>query len=139
MEKFEYFNPNPDASTFKSGKPKYWGKKDDGIRALCKAYDKTWHEMYDELCTYAKKHNDIAQSKTVINDYLTSNGYEFITLGKPAPGIKRPIIKDFLIDNPVGTYVLYLRDYYVTVEDGVLYNVIDNQDEPIYSYWKLTK
>ena len=131
MEKFEYFNPNPDASTFKSGKPKYWGKKDDGIRALCKAYDKDWQDMYDELCKCGKHHNDIAQSKAVINDYLISNGYEFITLGKPQPGMKRPVVKDFINQNPNGTFILYLRDYYVTIKDGVLYNVINNDDEPI--------
>ena len=36
-----------------------------------------------------------------------------------------------------GKYVLYLRDYYVCVKDGVLYDVCESTNDSVYSYWKL--
>jgi len=132
-----YFNPNPNAKTFKSGKPKSWHVQDDVVRAICKVLDKTWIEAYELLDDIAKKNFTTINDKVVVNELLANKlGYEYITYGKPKQGQKRPIIEDFIKENNKGSYVIYLRDYYVTVVDGVVYDIANLSDEAIYSYWK---
>ena len=46
--KFEYFNPNPNAKVFKSGKPKSWNIDDSVVRAICKVTNHSWIEIYNE-------------------------------------------------------------------------------------------
>lgn len=135
--KFEYYNPNPNAKTFKSGKPKSWNRQDDVVRAICKITNKTWNEIYSELFNISNKVNDMINSKTVVDKYIQSIGGEFFTLGKPKTGEKRPTIEEFITNNKLGTYILYLRDYYVTVIDGTLYNTTNLNNEAVYSYWKI--
>ena len=132
-----YFNPNPNAKTFKSGKPKSWHVQDDVVRAICKVLDKSWIEGYELLDEIAKKNFTTINDKVVVNELLSNQlGYEYITYGKPKVGEKRPVIEDFIKENNKGTYVIYLRDYYVTVVDGVVYDISNLSDEAIYSYWK---
>ena len=132
-----YFNPNPNAKTFKSGKPKSWHVQDDVVRAICKVLDKTWSEAYELLDNIAKKNFTTINDKTVVNELLANKlGYEYITYGKPKVGEKRPVIEDFIKENNKGSYVIYLRDYYVTVVDGIVYDISNLSDEAIYSYWK---
>lgn len=132
-----YFNPNPNAKTFKSGKPKSWHVQDDVVRAICKVLDKSWIEGYELLDEIAKKNFTTINDKTVVNELLSNQlGYEYITYGKPKVGEKRPVIEDFIKENNKGSYVIYLRDYYVTVVDGVVYDISNLSDEAIYSYWK---
>ena len=134
---FIYFNPNPNAKTFKSGKPKSWHVQDDVVRAICKVLDKTWIEAYELLDEIVKSNYTMINDKTVVNELLTNQlGYEYITYGKPKTGEKRPVIKDFIKENQKGTYVIYLRDYYVAVIDGKVYDINSLDDEAIYSYWK---
>ena len=135
--KFEYYNPNPDAKTFKSGKPKSWNRQDDVVRAICKVTNKTWNDVYQELFDISNKMHDMINSKNVIDTYIKTFNGKFFTLGKPKVGEKRPTIEEFVNMNKTGKYILYLRDYYVTVIDGVLYNTINLNDEAVYSYWEI--
>ena len=136
--KFEYFNPNPDAKTFKSGKPKFWNRRDDVIRAICKVTNKSWADVYKELFEISVSYNDMINSKNVVNNYIDSIHGNFVTLGKPKAGEKRITIEEFANKYNEGTYILYLRDYYVAIIDGVLYNTININSEAVYSYWKLS-
>ena len=90
--------------------------------------------LLDEI---AKINYTMVNDKTIVNELLANQlGYEYITYGKPKPGEKRPVIKDFIKENQKGTYVIYLRDYYVAVIDGKVYDINSLDDEAIYSYWK---
>ena len=133
--KFEYFNPNPDAKTFKSGKPKYWGRDDNSVRALVKVLNSTWADVFDQLAECAKVQHDMPSAKNVVAEILEKHDFGFATLGKPVMGQKRPTVEEFVNTHRTGTYVLYLRNYYVTIIDGTLYNTVDMKDESVYSYW----
>ena len=133
---FKYFNPNPDVSLFKSGKPKNWTKNDSCIRAICKATNNTWENIFTELYQLAIKKYDMIDSKNIINEYCEKNNFTYVTYGKPKQNEKRPTVFDFANKYKIGTYILYLRNYYVCVKDGVIYNVCDVKNESIYSYWK---
>ena len=137
--KFEYFNPNPEAQTFKSGKPKGWYRDDSCVRALCCATGKDWTTIFNDLTKISGNFHDMPHSKNVIHEYCESHKFEHITFGKPAIGEKRPTIEQFIENNKIGTYILYTRDYYLCVKDGVLYNTSEMKENSIYSYWKLTK
>lgn len=136
--KFEYFNPNPDAQTFKSGKPKNWIKDDSCVRALCCATNEDWTTVFNELTKIAKNMHDMPHSKMVVHDYCLSHNFVHTTFGKPSIGEKRPTIEQFVEQNNVGTYILYTRDYYICAKDGVLYNTSKMTHNSIYSYWKLS-
>lgn len=136
---FKYFNPNPDAATFKDGKPKGWNRKDSAIRAICGAIQKPWNTVFKLLSSIALKHHDMADSKTVVNDFCLEHGFTYETFGKPTIGTKRPTIIEFATMHPQGIYVLYLRDYYTCMDNGVLLDVKPIGDEPVYSFWKSIK
>ena len=97
--------------------------------------NKEWTEVYNELTACGEKHHDMPESKNVVSEILENNGFEFVTLGKPIMGQKRPTVVEFINNHSSGIYVLYLRNYYVTVIDGVLYNTVDMKNESVYSYW----
>ena len=133
----EYFNPNPTCKFFKSGKPKNWYVNDSAVRSISKVLNISWAESYDKLCEVGKNIFDVPTSKLSINDILIKNGFEFITLGKPKKGSNRPLVSEFIetVDNNA-TYVLNLADYFVTIENGKIYDVSDNcLKNSVYSYW----
>ena len=133
---YKYFNPNPNASTFKSGKPKGWVKDDSIIRAICAATGQSWETVFDELVKIARKNHDVITSKAVMDDYCVLNGFEYITYGKPKTGSARMTVEEFVKENPVGTFIIYFANYYVCVKDGICYDVKQEPKGSVYSYWK---
>ncbi len=133
----EYFNPNPTCRFFKSGKPKNWYVNDSAIRSVAKISDMNWVDAYDKLTECGKAIFDIPTSKLAINEYLIKDGFEFITLGKPKKGSRRPNVEEFVKDIDANkVYVLNLADYFVTVKEGKVYDVSDEcLKSSVYSYW----
>jgi len=134
---FEYFNPNPDASVFKSGKPKGWTRDDSSVRAICAATNMKWDNVFAKLSEIASKYHDMPSSKNVMNDFCVTHEFEYNTYGKPAPGAKRPSIEQFAQKNNKGIYILYLRNYFVCIKDGCLLNTLEMKKDSVYSYWVL--
>ena len=134
---FKYFNSNPDASVFKSGKPKGWNRDDSSIRSICAATGLSWDEVFTKLSEIALKYHDMPSSKNVINEFCVLNNFEYNTYGKPAPGTTRPTIEQFANTNTKGTYILYLRNYFICIKDGCQLNTVEMQNDSVYSYWKL--
>ena len=120
----KYYNPNPTCKFFKSGNPKNWYINDSSVRAIAKALDLTWEGAYDKLTTVGKEIYNMPSSKQTIERVLEKD-YEFITLGKPKKDESRPTVAEFVKQNNVGSYVLNLADYYITVIDGEFYDVAD--------------
>lgn len=134
---FKYFNSNPDAAVFKSGKPKGWNRDDSSIRAICAATDLNWETTFSELSKIALKYHDMLNSKNVINEFCILHNFEYETYGKPAPGTKRPNIEQFVNEHKEGTYILYLRNYFVCIKDGCQFNTVEMKNDSVYSYWKM--
>ena len=99
-----------------------WYRDDSCVRALCCATGKDWTTIFNDLTKISDNFHDMPHSKNVIHEYCESHNFEHITFGKPAIGEKRPTIEQFIENNKIGTYILYTRDYYLCVKDGVLYN-----------------
>lgn len=131
----KYYNPNPTCKFFKSGNPKNWYINDSSVRAIAKALDLTWEGAYDKLTAVGKEIYNMPSSKQTIERVLEKD-YEFITLGKPKKGESRPTVAEFVKQNNVGSYVLNLADYYITVIDGEIYDVSEKcLKSSVYSYW----
>jgi hypothetical protein len=134
----EYFNPNPTCKYFKSGKPKNWYVNDSSVRALSKALNVTWDKAYDMLVNTGKKLYNMPTSKQVMEDLLFSNGFEYVTYGKPNKDDKRPNVKQFVekLDNSDKIYILNLADYFVCVINKKVFDVSDTcLKNSVYSYW----
>lgn len=134
---YKYFNPNPDAKTFKSGKAKSWCRNDSSIRAICCATGMTWDEVFKKLSDISLNLHDVPTSKNVVNEFCIVNGFEHVTYGKPKKGCLRPTVEEFTKDMNEGTYIAYLPHYFVCIKNGEVYNTEDVANSSIYSYWKM--
>lgn len=133
----EYFNPNPNCKFFKSGNPKNWYINDSPVRAIAKALDVSWDDAFVKLTNAAKNIYNMPTSKQALDEVLSKEGYEFITLGKPKKGTSRPTVTEFIKEHQKGYIVLNLADYFVTVINGKIYDVSDKcLKSSVYSYWK---
>lgn len=123
MNRFIQYNPNPE------------GKRvgDCTVRAITKAMDSTWEQVYAGLTAYGFMHRDMPSANNVWGRYLKQNGfcrYLVDDLGKDVY-----TVEDFCNDHPRGTYILAIDGHVVCVQDGFYYDSWDSGDEiPIY-YW----
>lgn len=135
--KLTYFNPNPDDKMFKSGKRKIWCREDSSIRAIAAAMNITWDDAYKRLSEIALRIHDVPTSKNVMHEFCILNNFEHTTYGKPKAGEVRPTLANFADEMTKGTYIVYLSHYFICVKDGEVFDVANEADSSIYSYWKL--
>lgn len=124
--RWKYFQPNK-----KDLKDKYG---DCVIRAIAKATEKEWLEVFDELIPYAREIQAIPNSKTVYEKYLADIGFTWHGI-KAVKGKKKPTPQTFYKDYPNGTYILRLAHHLVTVVDGYFYDKWDCGTHSVYGYW----
>lgn len=124
---FKYYQPNK-----KDIKDKYG---DCVIRALTKAMDKTWVEVFDELVPIAREVQCYPSNDRCWIKYLENNGFVKGTLRVKA-GQKRFTPSTFASKYSKGTYALSLAHHLVTVVDGTYYDTWDCGDNAVYTYWK---
>lgn len=121
---FITFNPNP----------KHKSVGDCVIRAICVATDKEWDDVFIELMLKGYDMKDIPTANYVWGAYLHDLGFKREIIDNTCPDCYT--IKDFITDNPAGTFVLGTGTHAATVKDGKLYDTWDSSNEvPIY-YWR---
>lgn len=120
---FVFENPNPSGS--------YVG--DCVIRAISIASNKSWYEVFVDLCLKALNMYDMPSSNRVWNEYLKSEGYTRHVIPSDCPSCYT--IKDFCGEHFNGRYILGTGSHVVAVINGNYYDTWDSGDEsPIY-YW----
>lgn len=118
---FEYFNPNPLG--------KHIG--DCVIRALSKALNKDWHEVYTELIICGYINCDLPSSNSVWGNYLLKQGYKRYIISEDCT------IGDFANEHANGTYIVGTGSHAVAVCDGIVCDAWDSSSEqPLYFYCK---
>lgn len=121
-----YYNPNP---IKREG-------SDCVVRAFCKATEKDWNEMFQELCVLAMELKDMPNSDTVWKEYLKRND-DFIEHSiRIKRGVSRPTVESFARNNKKGTFVLSLANHLVTIVDGYYYDTWDCGHKSVYKYWE---
>lgn len=124
---FKYYQPN-----LKDRKDEYG---DCVIRALTKALNKTWLEVFDELVPISRELQIPFNCKPCYEQYLEKyQGYKFVGY-KAKRGVRRPTVKDFVKNTKKGTYILRVVHHLVTVVDGQYFDTWDSGECCYYGYW----
>lgn len=118
---WEKYNPNPLSKLV----------GDCVIRALTKALDKPWGEIYLGLCIQGYIASDLPSSNHVWGLYLKNNGFERNFISDDTY-----TIEDFCKDHPEGTYVLGTGSHAVTVCSGKYFDAWESGKEIVIYYWK---
>lgn len=122
---YSYYNPHPSKNRI----------GDCVIRALTKVLNKSWHEVYVDLCILGYVICDWGSSNSVWNAYLISQGFTRDIVSTDCPDCYT--IEDFCNEHPKGTYVVGTGSHAVCVENGILYDSWNSLGEiAIYFYKK---
>ena len=114
------YNPNP----------RFRRVGDCAIRACCKATNRTWNEVFDDLAQIAYRQKDVLSANKVWGEYLADNGYV-----RYEPDYPMDVYK-FCCNFPHGTYVLGLDGHVVTVVDGMFYDTWDSSGKSVIYFWE---
>ena len=121
---FITINPNP--------KRKSVG--DCVIRSISIVTEKEWDDVFLELMLKAFDMKDIPTANNVWGSYLHDLGYSRGAIEDTCPECYT--VKNFVADNPQGTFVLGTGSHAIAVKDGQYYDSWDSGDEvPVY-YWR---
>ena len=122
---YSYYNPHPSKNRI----------GDCVIRALTKVLNKSWHEVYVDLCILGYVICDWGSSNSVWNAYLISQGFIRDIVSADCPECYT--IEDFCNEHPQGTYVIGTGSHAVAVVDGILFDSWNSLGEiAIYFYRK---
>ena len=123
--RFYYYQPNDKDIKDKQG--------DCVIRALSKALDKTWLEVFDELVPIAREHMWAMDNNLLVKELLTRYGFEYVPV-KVKRGSRRPTVESFTKAHESGTFVLKVAHHVVASVDGLYYDTWDSGDCSMYGY-----
>ena len=127
MSKYIYFQPNEKDIKDKVG--------DCVIRALCKALDKSWLEVFDNLCKHAREFQCLPNQKPAYEAYLKELGWRYI----PAKNKKQKVSEFKSSFDDKDFYILYVRVGYqthmVTSDKHNYYDTWDCGNKYIYGYF----
>ena len=120
---YQYYNPNP--------KNKHTG--DCVVRALCKALDAEWLDIYAALCLEGAHAGDWGNVNSVWDRYLRQRGFNRSAIPTTCPDCYT--VGDFARDHPRGTFILATGTHTVCVQGGTIYDTWDSsQETPILYY-----
>lgn len=102
------------------------------IRAISKALNKHWDEVYLDLVSEGFFMKDMPSSNEVWGSYLYSKGFHRHSI----PDTFSYTVKDFCKDHPQGTYVIGTGTHAVCVKDGCFFDTWNSGDEQILYYWE---
>lgn len=106
------------------------------IRAIAIATDSQWEKVYSELAVYGYIMCDMPSSNAVWGQYLKDRGYERGIVNDTCSD-DCYTVRDFCLDNSVGTYILGTGTHVVSVINGNYYDTWDSGNEvPIY-FWRV--
>ena len=109
------------------------------VRALSKATGKDWYEVYDELCSIARKICCMPNEKKAYEKFLNQYGFWKFGYGKIEKGMKRDTIGEFGRKHPNGTYICILANHLTTVVNGIWYDLESWKkwgSASVYSFWQ---
>ena len=126
---YKYYQPNK-----KDLKDDYG---DCVIRALTKAFDMQWRDVFIELAPIALELQCMPNGRPCYEKYITEiKGFTWYPC-KAIKGKKRPTVETFAKQHKLGTYILRCAHHLVTVVDGNWYDTWESDDCSVYGYWTL--
>ena len=125
--RWKYYQPNK-----KDIKDEYG---DCVIRALTKALNMEWLEVFDDIHPISRELQIPFNCKPCYEVYLESKGFVYHGISN-AKGSKRPTVQKFANSHKEGTYVLRVANHIVTVSEGYFWDTWDSGDKSLYGYWQ---
>ena len=124
-DRCKYYNPNPKKK-----------KVDDCVvRALCKATDKDWNEVYKRLCELGLEKKAMPNEQICYEQFLQENGFTKMKI-TTEKGSKRPTVNEMAVKSENGkAYVCQVACHLVTAKDGYYWDTWESGDKCLYSYF----
>ena len=124
---YRYYQPNS-----KDLKDEYG---DCVIRALTKALNMEWLQVFDEIQPISRELQVPFDCRPCYEKYIENKGFKYYGVSNKK-GAKRPTVEMFAKEHKVGTYILRVAHHLVTVVDGAYYDTWDSGKCCLYGYWK---
>lgn len=118
------YNPNPTGARV----------GDCVIRAISKATDSQWNDVYMGVCLQGLKMSDMPSANHVWGAYLKEKGFTRNVLPNTCPDCYT--VKDFCQEHKSGIFILAVSGHVVCVKDGDYYDSWDSGDEVPMYYWE---
>ena len=118
-------NPNP------LGK----AANDCTVRAIAVATERSWQDVYADLCRMGRILCDMPSSNAVGGMFLEEEGYKMRTLPDTCP--RCMTVRGFAERYPDGTYIVGTGRHVVAILDGNYFDTWDSGSEVINTYWKI--
>ena len=118
-------NPNP------------WGKSvgDCVVRAISVATERSWQDVYEDLCRMGRIMCDMPSSNAVWGTFLEKEGYRQRLLPDTCP--RCMTVRAFADRFPMGTYIVGTGQHVVAIIDKSYFDSWDSGDEIINTYWEI--
>lgn len=133
MSRYQYYQPNEKDLKDHVG--------DCQIRALSKALDLTWLEVFDLITPICREQQvmdifscDLNKTKEAM-EYL---GFTYYGVSNKR-GTKRPTVEEFAKKHPNGRYIVVVAQHVVAVVDGKYYDTWDSGYKSLYGYYELVE
>lgn len=104
------------------------------VRAIAKALQKDWNEVYIDLAIEGYKQADSFQSMAVWGKYLKDNGWQQMLLPDTCPACYT--VRKFCSDYQQGYFVLVTGSHVIAVIDGMYFDTWDSGDETPVFYFR---
>lgn len=104
------------------------------IRAIAKALQKDWNEVYIDLAVEGYKQADSFQSMAVWGKYLKDHGWQQTLLPDTCPACYT--VRKFCSDYPQGYFILVTGSHVIAVIDGAYFDTWDSGDETLVYYFR---
>ena len=118
---------------YHNSNPKKREVNDCVIRAISKAEDRSWDEVYSELSTLAQSQKILLDDMRFVEPYLDGK-YERICY--KCNGC-RMTVGEFIDKNQEGTYLVTMQGHITCVKNGILYDTWDCRDKLIWCSWEV--
>ena len=103
------------------------------IRAIAVAMERSWGDVYEDLCRLGRMECDMPSSNAVWGLYLKDQGFRQFLLPESCP--RCVTVRAFCERFPIGTYIIGTGNHAVAVIDGDYYDSWDSGDEvPSYFF-----
>lgn len=103
------------------------------VRAIAVAMERSWQEVYADLCREGRKECDMPSSNSVWGIYLKEMGFRPFLLPESCP--RCVTVRAFCDRYPMGTYIIGTGSHAVAVIDGDYYDSWDSGDEVPSYFW----
>lgn len=114
--------------------PKNRKTSDCVIRAISYAFGQSWEDTFQDLCKIGLELKSMPNDKLVYSAYLADQEWAKQKMPRFADN-SRYTIKEFLAENPQGTFILSIANHLTVAKDGVLVDTWNCSHKSVGNYW----